>query len=101
MVQDLSKQLKIQLKKQSLENSVKQQILQIKCITGINGKTEYRGWTYKEIIVLKPGWIRDDFKFCGSEFYKLVTTVTRDEESKSIYNVPVGRCNQQTSVRRV
>ena len=32
------------------------------------------------------------------EFYKLVTTVTRNDDSKNIYNVPVRKCNQQTSV---
>ena len=27
-----------------------------------------------------------------------MTTVTRDDDSQNIYTVPVGRCNQQTSV---
>ena len=38
MVQDLSRQMKIALKKQRLDNSAKQQIHQIKRITGRNGK---------------------------------------------------------------
>ena len=37
MVQDLSRQMKISLKKQILENSIKQQIHQIQLITGRNG----------------------------------------------------------------
>ena len=32
------------------------------------------------------------------EFYKLVTTVICDDDSKNIYTVPVGRCNKQKSV---
>ena len=39
MVQDLSRQMKISLKKQRLENSVKHQIHQILHITSNNGKT--------------------------------------------------------------
>ena len=42
--------------------------------------------------------ISDAFEFCEPEFYKLVKTVTRDDDSKNNYNVLVGRCNQQTSV---
>ena len=38
------------------------------------------------------------FEFLEQEFYKLVTTITRDDDSKIIYNVPVRQCNQQTSV---
>ena len=41
MVQNLSIKMKIELKKQILENSVKQQIHQIIRITGKNGKIEY------------------------------------------------------------
>ena len=64
MVQDLSRQIKIALKKQILGNSVEQKIHQIHCITGSNGKTEYRGWTYaKNEVVLQPGWISNDFEF--------------------------------------
>ena len=32
------------------------------------------------------------------EFYNLVTTVTRDDETPEIYTAPVGRYNLQTSV---
>ena len=39
MVQYLSRQIKMALKKKILENSVKQQIHQIQRITGRNGKT--------------------------------------------------------------
>ena len=46
MVQDLSKQIKIALKKHILENSVKQKIHQILRITSKNGKTEYHVGTY-------------------------------------------------------
>ena len=45
MVQELSMQIKIVLKK-ILENSVKQKIHQIQRITGRNGKREYRGCIY-------------------------------------------------------
>ena len=46
MVQDLSRKMNIELKKQILDNNVEKQIHQIQRITGRNGKTEYRGWTY-------------------------------------------------------
>ena len=49
-------------------------------------------------VVLQPGWIRDYFEFYEPEFYKLVITVTHDDDSQSIYTVNVVRCNQQTSV---
>ena len=49
-------------------------------------------------VVLQPGWISDTFEFREPELYKLMTTVTRDDNSRNIYTVPVGRCNQQTSV---
>ena len=51
----------------------------------------------KNEVVLEPGWIRDIFEFREPEFYKLVTTVTRDDDSQHIYTVPVGRCNQLTT----
>ena len=38
------------------------------------------------------------FKLREPEFYKIVTTVTRDDDSPNIYTVPVGRCDIQTSV---
>ena len=34
------------------------------------------------------------FELDEPEFYKLVTTITRDDESRKFYTVPVGRCNQ-------
>ena len=52
----------------------------------------------KNKVVLKLGWISDTFKLREREFYKLVTTVTRDDDSQNIYTLPVGRCNQQTYV---
>ena len=62
-------------------------------------KTEYRGWTYaKNEVVLQPGWISDAFEFRELNFYKLVTSVTRDDDSQNMYTVPVGRCNKHTSV---
>ena len=48
MVQDMSRQIKISLKKQILENNVEQQIHQIQRITGRNSRTEYCGWTYEK-----------------------------------------------------
>ena len=82
-----------------MENSVKHQIHQIMRITSNNGKTEYCGRTYaKNEVVLEPGWISDAFELREPEFYKLVTTVTHDDDSPNIYNVPVGRCDLQTSV---
>ena len=52
----------------------------------------------KNKVVLKLGWISDAFEFRESEFYKLVTTITCDDNSQNIYTVPVGKCNQKTSV---
>ena len=48
MVQDLSRQIRIPLKKHRLENSIKQKIHQIIRITSKNGKTEYRGRKYEK-----------------------------------------------------
>ena len=80
------------------ENSVKHKIHQVIRIISKNGKTEYRGKTYaKNKVVLEPGWISDAFQLRESEFYKLVTTVTLDDDSTAIYTVSVGRCNGQTS----
>ena len=36
--------------------------------------------------------------FPETEFYKLVTKVTHDDENQSFYTVPVVQLNQQTSV---
>ena len=44
----------------------------------------------KNKVVLEPVWISDAFKFCETEFYNIVTTVTRDDDSQNIYTVPVG-----------
>ena len=51
----------------------------------------------KNEVVLELGWISDYFKLSEPEFYKLVTTVTRDDDSQNIHTVPIGRCNEQTS----
>ena len=78
--------------------SVKQKIHQILRITINNDKTEYRGRTYaKNEVTLEPGWISDAFEFREPEFYKLGTTVTRDDDSQNIYTVPVEQWNQHTS----
>ena len=64
MIQDLSRQMKISLKKHILDKNVKQKIYQIQRITSRNGKIEYCGWTHaKNGVVLQPVWIRDYFKF--------------------------------------
>ena len=52
---------------------------------------------WKNEVVLQPGWIRDAFDFREPEVYKLVTKVTRDDDSPNIYTVPAGKCNQHTS----
>ena len=52
----------------------------------------------KKEVVLQPDWISDAFKLREPEFYKLVTTITRDDKGKKHYTVTVGRCNQQRSV---
>ena len=69
MVQDLSRQLNISLKKQRLENSVKQKIHQIIHISRKKGKTEYHGMKYaKNKVVLEPGRISDAFESRETEF---------------------------------
>ena len=99
MVHDLSRQMKISLKKHRLENSVKNQIHQIIRITSKNGRTEYHGSKYaKNDVVLEPGWISDDFELSEPEFYQLVTTVTRDDDGSNIYTVTVEWCDIQISV---
>ena len=71
-----------------MENSVKHKTPQIICIPSKNGKTEYRGRTYaKNQAVLEPGWISDAFELREPEFYKIVTTVTRDDDSQNIHNL--------------
>ena len=82
-----------------MDNSVKHQIHQIIRITRNNGKTEYRGRTYeKNEVVLEPFWISDAFELRESEFYKLVKTVTCDDDSPNIYTIPVGKSDLHTSV---
>ena len=77
------------------EKSFEQQIHLIICITSKNGKTEYRGNTYaKNKVILEPSWISDAFEVRELEFYNLVTTGTRDDDSQNIYTVPVRKCNQ-------
>ena len=49
----------------------------------------------KNEVVLEPSWISDAFELREPELYKLVTTVTCDDESPNIYFVPVGRFNIQ------
>ena len=89
--------MKIALKKQRLENSVKYKIHQILRINSKSGKTEYRGRKYvKNKVALETGWISDAFELRELEFYKIVTTVTHDDDNENIYTVPVGRFNQQT-----
>ena len=97
MVQDLSRQMKISLKKQKLDNSVKHQIHLIIRIASKNGKTEYRGRTYvKNEVLIELGCISNAFELHGPEFYNLVTTVTRDDGSLNFYTVPVGIFNELT-----
>ena len=45
----------------------------------------------KNEVVLEPGWISDALELSETEFFKLVTTVTRDDNSPNIYTVHVGR----------
>ena len=73
-----------------MDNSVKHQIHQILRITKNNCKTEYRGRTYaKNDVVLEPGCISDAFELRKTELNKLVTTVTRNDDSTNTYAVPV------------
>ena len=37
------------------------------------------------------------FEFRDPELYKLVTTITRDDDNQNIYTVLIGQCNEQTS----
>ena len=82
-----------------MENSFKNKIHQIIRITSKNGKPEYRGSTYpKNDVVLEPGYISDSFELREPEFYKIATTVTRDDYIQNIYTLPVVRRNEQTLV---
>ena len=97
IVQDLSTSTKKALWKKRLENSIEQKVQQIQRITGRNGKTKYRSWTYaKKEVLCEPVWISDAFELCEPELYKIVTTITRDDESRKFYTVPVGWWNQLT-----
>ena len=82
-----------------MENIVKHQIHQILCITRNNDKIEYPGRKYeKNDVILELGCISDAFELHEPEIYKLVTMVSRDDESPNINTIPVVRCNLQTSV---
>ena len=97
-VHDLPSQMKRSLKKQILEKIIKLKIQKITRITDNNGKTEYHGITYaNNVVSLESGWICDNFEFREPEFYKLVTTVTCDENQHKTHIVPVGRCALHTS----
>ena len=99
MIHDLSRKMKISLKKQIWENTVNHQIHQILLINSKNDKTEYHGRTYaKNEVVIEPGLISNNFEFREPEFYKLVKMCTCDDDSQTVYTVPVGRYNKQTSV---
>ena len=75
-----------------MENSFKQQIHQIIRIPSNIGKTECRGRTCaKNEVVLETGCISDAFELREPKLYKLVTTVTRDDDSQNIYTAPVGQ----------
>ena len=53
--------------------------------------TDIHGRTYaNNEVAFEPGWIRDNFEFSESEFYKQVTTVTCDETQHKTYTVVVG-----------
>ena len=50
------------------------------------------GRTYaKNGVLIEPGWISNAFELREPEFYKLVTTVTRDDDSRNIFTVTIGR----------
>ena len=48
-------------------------------------------------MLLEPRWISDAFELREPEFYKIVKTVTCDDEIRKCYTAPVGRCNQLTT----
>ena len=52
----------------------------------------------KNGVVLKAGSIRDAFEVREPEFYKLVTTVTCDDDSQNMYTATIGRFNEPTSI---
>ena len=80
--------------KKIFENSVKQQVNQMQSITDNNGEKN-RWWKYaKKEVLFEPGWINDVFELREPEFYKLVTTVSHDDEIRKMYTVPVGIWNQ-------
>ena len=55
------------------------------------------GHIQKNEVLLETGWISDDFEFCEPKCYNLVTTETRDDDSRKNYTVPVGQFNQHTT----
>ena len=46
-------------------------------------------------VVLELGWISDYFELREPELYKLVKTIKRDDDSRNIYTVPVGKKFEQ------
>ena len=52
----------------------------------------------KNKVVLESGWISDSFELSEPKYYKLETTVTRDDDSQHIFTVPVERCFEQILV---
>ena len=53
----------------------------------------------KNKFLLEPGCINDAFELREPEFYKLVTTVTCDNDIRKKYTVTIGRWNQQTTFK--
>ena len=84
-VHDMRSKMKISLKKQRMEKSIKLQIHKITHITENNDKIDYHVRKYaNNVVALEPGWICDNFEFREPEFYKLVTTVICDETKHKI-----------------
>ena len=47
------------------------------------------GWMLKKEVLYEPGRISDDFELHELEFYKLVTTITRDDQNKKFILYPL------------
>ena len=78
--------MNISLKKQILQNNVKHQIHERMHITSKNGKTEYHVRTHaKNEVVFEQCWISDYFELREPEFYKLVTIIAQDDDSRNIF----------------
>ena len=98
MFQELSIQIEISLKKIYWRTVSIIKYTKYYASTSRIVKREYRGRKFsKNDVVIEPSWISNDFELREPEIYKLVTTVTRDDDSRNIYTVPVGRCNELTS----